>query len=133
MAFRAALVVVLTLLATACGGGPGSYSADEVREAFSTEGYELVEPPPDPSGFALNPWESSGHVLLAPRDGSGFKVYVGDASADEASTEASFEAWRANVLVLSDGELAAQDRSRIRVALEGLPDRGSPVVLGESG
>jgi hypothetical protein len=132
MRIRLLLLAVLALLVASCGSGDDSYSADEVRAAFETEGYELVEPPPDPSGFALNPWETGGHVVLAPSDGTAFKVYVGEASAAEATPgDAEFEVARANVLVISDGELAVADRERIRTVLEGLPDRGSPVVLAE--
>lgn len=129
MPFRLTLVALLAALAASCGGGDDSYTADEVRAAFETEGYELVEPPPDPSGFALNPWDTGEHVVLAPSDGTAFKVYVGEARAEEATqAEADFEVARANVLVLADGELDAADRERVRAVLEGLPDRGSAVV-----
>lgn len=130
MPSRLTLVAVLAVFATSCGGGDDSYTADEVRAAFETQGFELVEPPPDPAGFVLNPWDTGQHVVLAPSDGTAFKVYVGEASAAEATQgEADFEVSRANVLVLSDGELEAADRERIRAVLEGLPDRGSPVML----
>jgi hypothetical protein len=130
VAFRLALVALLSLFAVACGnGGPDAYTVEEIRAAFETQGYELVEPPPDPSGFALNPWEETGHVVLAPEDGAGFKVYIGEASAEEATAEADFEAHRANVLVLSEGALPEEHQERVRTVLEALPDRGSDAVV----
>jgi hypothetical protein len=130
VAFRLTLVALLTAFAAGCGTGSDSYNVDEIRAAFETEGYELVEPPPDPSGFALNPWEEGAHVVLAPSDGTAFKVYIGELSADEASAEAEFEAQRANVLVLSEGALPEEHQEKVRAVLESLPDRGSAVVVG---
>ena len=130
MLFRLTLVALLSTVAVACGsGGPDAYTVEEIQAAFETEGYELVEPPADPSGFALNPWDETGHVVLAPDDGAAFKVYIGEASAEDATAEADFEAHRANVLVLSESALAEEHEERIRTVLEALPDRGSDVVV----
>lgn len=128
---RVLLVAGLVVLAAACGLGSDRYSVEDTRAAFESEGYELVEPPPDPSGFALNPWESGEPVVLAPSDGASFKVYIGETDAEEAlaAEGPEFQAHRANVLVVSEGELVESHRTRIRTALEELPDRGSPVVL----
>jgi hypothetical protein len=41
----------------------------------------------------------------------------------------SFDALRANVMVVSDGGLSKQERRRIRDALDDLPDRGDAVSV----
>ena len=117
------LIVLATLLLASCGGDADTYTVEQARAAFETEGYELVEPPPDPSGFALNPWETGEHVVLAPSDGALFRVYVGESGAEEAAAGAgpALQAYRGNVLVLSTGDLDAALQQRIRAALEALP------------
>jgi hypothetical protein len=130
------LAGVAVVLLTSCGASD-TYDAEEARAAFETQGWVLVEPPPDPAGSALNPLESGKPTFLAPRDGAPFFVFVGTATdADDvwAGYEPdhgprTFDARRANVLVLSDHSLDASQRRQIRAALAALPDRGSPVVV----
>ena len=117
------LIVLATLLLASCGGDPETYTVEQTRAAFETEGYELVEPRPDPSGFALNPWETAEHAVLAPSDGALFRVYVGESAAEEAAAVEgpALQAYRGNVLVLSTGDIDAAVQRRIRAALEALP------------
>ena len=131
-----ALLAGVAVLLTSCGASD-TYNAEEARAAFETQGWVLVEPPPDPSGSALNPLESGKPTFLTPREGAPFFVFVGTATdADDvwAGYEPdhgprAFDARRANVIVLSDQRLDASQRRQIRAALAALPDRGSPVVV----
>jgi hypothetical protein len=59
-----------------------------------------------------------------------------DAAADKAwgdydsqQTSDSFDARRANVVVISDSGLAVRQRQRVLGAMSSLPDRGAPVVI----
>ena len=45
--------------------------------------------------------------------------------------EGSFDARRANVIVISDEGLAPKDQARVKAALAVLPDRGSPVLVNK--
>lgn len=136
MRIRCALLAGVAVVLTSCGGSD-AYSVDEARAAFETQGWALVEPPPDPAGSGLNPLESGQPTFLAPRDGAAFFVFIGTAADAEdvwAGYEPdhgprTFDARRANVLVLSDHRLDASQRRQIRAALVALPDRGSPVVV----
>ncbi|HWG57285.1 MAG TPA: hypothetical protein VNT58_12280, partial [Gaiellaceae bacterium] len=69
--------------------------------------------------------------------GQPFLVVVGsDGAVDDGwrdyssqQTRDSFDARRANVLVISDSGLAPAQRERVLAALSSLPDRGAAVVV----
>lgn len=133
----AVLAIALFAGATsACGGGAQTYSVEETMGAFARQGYALVRPDSSrfryvPEGVAL----PSG--LLVPKSDESLLVFVvRDSEADAAWSDYerlqdadSFDARRANVVVLSDDGSPAGVRKRILLALAGLPDRGSPVEV----
>jgi hypothetical protein len=127
--FRSLFVVGSVVLVAACGGGSDTYTVDEVRAAFAEQGYELGDPPPDPSGSALNVWESEDVIVLTPQDGTPFFVFVGDAGAaqdlwlqyDSDVGPEWLDERRGNVVVFSDSDLDASQEARVRSALAMLP------------
>jgi hypothetical protein len=129
---RFAVVASVALGVAGCGSSR-TYSVDEVIASFAKSGYPLVMIElPRGSHAAI---EGS---VLRPRDGGEVMVIVlSDAEAREAwadfvrlSPDAdSFDALRANVMVVSDGGLGKQERQRIRGALDDLPDRGDAVSI----
>jgi hypothetical protein len=76
-------------------------------------------------------------AFLVPKSGPSFIVVVAnDAEADRAWSDYerfqdadSFDARRANVVVVSDAGPPAREQRRIVAALAALPDRGSPVEI----
>jgi hypothetical protein len=132
LAFLATFVAMLA----ACGGSSSSYSIEEAQEAFAEHGYVLVDPPPDPAGFAPNPWQTGEPKAFVPEGGPAFFVFVGEvedpeelwAQHDADHGPATFDARRGNVIVVSDGALAASDRDGVLAALEALPGGGDVVV-----
>ena len=115
-----------------CRGERPAYSTEEVVEAFQRQGYTLAASQfPEESAAARE-----GH-LLTPRGGQPFLVVVGsDGAVDDGwrdyssqQTLDSFDARRANVLVISDSGLAPAQRERVLAALSSLPDRGAAVVV----
>ena len=76
-------------------------------------------------------------AYLVPKSGPNFVVVVAnDAEADQAWSDYerlqdadSFDARRANVVVVSDDGPPAREQKRIVAALAALPDRGSPVEI----
>jgi hypothetical protein len=75
--------------------------------------------------------------VLIPCGGQPFIVIVvSDATANKAwsayesqPTSDSFDARRANVVVISDSGLAIRQRDRVLAAMSALPDRGAAVVI----
>jgi hypothetical protein len=130
---RGLAVVAGVALGVAGCGSSRTYSVDEVVASFAENGYPLVMIElPRGSRAAV---EGSA---LRPRDGGEVMVFVGsDAEAKEVWADFvrvgpdadSFDALRANVMVVSDGGLTKQERRRIREALDDLPDRGDAVSV----
>jgi hypothetical protein len=125
---RLTLAAFLVLLAAACGGSE-TYSVQDAQEAFEASGYALVDPAADPTGSALNVWESEDVTALVPEDGAPFVVFVGDPGAagdlwDEQRDggSAAFDARQGNVRVMAESELEAPHDERVRAALEALAD-----------
>jgi hypothetical protein len=139
-------VLVATVLAaaglvTSCGTS-ATYGVDETQDAFEQHGYVLYEgSPPTPAGADLNPYRTGNPTILLPRGDAPFFVFIGAASDTERvwsmyqsqQGAGTFDARRANVLVISDSGLSAADRKRVRAALGSLPDRGSPVHVAPAG
>jgi hypothetical protein len=135
---RPLLVILATFVAvlSGCGEDSRSYSIEEAQSAFAEHGYVLVDPPPDPAGFAPNPWQTGEPKAFVPERGPDFFVFVGDVEDRDAlwtqydpdHGPQAFSAQRGNVLVLSDSPLAAEDRERVGSALEALPGGGDVVV-----
>lgn len=130
------LAVVAVVSTSACGGASQTYSSEETKTAFAREGLVLVVPDEArfryvPEGVAL---PSS---LLVPESDESFLVFVARDSDAEAAwpdyerqqDDDSFDARRANVVVVSDDGPPAPTRKRILAALAALPDRGSPVEI----
>jgi hypothetical protein len=130
---RGLAVVAGVALGVAGCGSSRTYSVDEVVSSFAKSGYPLVTIElPRGSRAAI---EGSA---LRPLDGGEVMVFVGsDAEAREAWADFvrvgpdadSFDALRANVMVVSDGGLSKHERRRIRDALDDLPDRGDAVSV----
>ena len=126
MAIRVTLAALLVLLVSACGGSD-AYSVDETQQAFDANGYVLVDPAANPSGSALNVWESEEVRVLVPESGGAFFGFIGDpeAAADlwsqyDPDGSPAFDERQANVRVMADTELQAADAERVRSALEQL-------------
>ncbi len=126
---RLVLASTAAVLLAGCGGGSGSYSAEQAQSAFAEQGYVLVEPPPDPAGIAPNPWQTDAPMAFVPRRGPAFFVFVGEV-ADPEEVWAHFDPdhgsttvdeRQGNVAVMSDTALSATHRERIRAALASLP------------
>jgi hypothetical protein len=125
-------VLAIVLSASGCGGSSQTYSVEEASAAFARHGYVLVTPQ-----FAEDSPAREGEAILAPQDDAGFVVVVTtDSEADSVwpdfermQDDDSFDARRANVAVFSDDGPSAGDRAKVLAALNGLPDRGSPVLV----
>jgi hypothetical protein len=128
---------VLALSISGCGSSL-TYSTDDANRAFGRHGIQLVSVDdgllPPRNGARLVP---SGEGLLQPRSGEDFLVLVvSDGEANKAwsayvavgPAADSFDARRANVLVISDEGVGADARRRILSALAALPDRGDKVA-----
>ena len=131
MVRRLAVVATVALAVAGCGSSQ-TYSVDEVIASFAKSGYPLVMSEL-PRGYAA----IEGNVLR-PRDGGDVMVLVlSDAEARQDWADFvrlgpdadSFDALRANVMVVSDEGLSKQERQRIRDALDDLPDRGDAVSI----
>jgi hypothetical protein len=132
---RVLMVAVLAFVAAGCGERRATYDRDEVVDAFKRHGYTLG------SGYTFGPPRGSAAAhdgdLLAPRGGAEFIVLViSDAAADDAwhvyesqPTFHSFDARRANVVVISDSGLRLIQRRRVLDALSSLPARGAAVMI----
>jgi hypothetical protein len=127
MIFRLTLAACLALLAVGCGGSD-TYTVEDAQEAFEANGYVLVDPASDPSGSALNVWESEDVTVLAPEGGTSFFVFIGDPDAAgdlwtqyDADGSPRFDEREGNVRVMADRELETADEERVRAALEALP------------
>ena len=127
MTIRVCLVTVLVGLAAACGGGSDTYTVEEAQDAFEANGFVLVDPAADPSGSALNVWESEDVSVLASEGGTSFFVFVGDpdAAADlwsqyDTDGTPTFDEQQGNVRVMAAGELRPQDEERVRASLDAL-------------
>jgi hypothetical protein len=125
-------IAVLTIAVAGCGGESATYSTEEVVDAFQRQRYTLiVRALPEETATARE------GDLLAPSGGQPFLVIVAsDAAADEAwpdyesqQTRDSFDARRANVVMISDSGLGIAQRERVLAALSSLPDRGAAVVI----
>jgi hypothetical protein len=133
---RLAVVCLAVATLAACGGESASFSIEEAQEAFAEQGYTLVDPPPDPAGFAPNPWQTGEPKAFVPEGGPAFFVFVGEvedpeelwAQHDSDHGPATFDARKGNVIVVSDAALAASDRDGVLAALEALPGGGDVVV-----
>jgi hypothetical protein len=129
---RRFLVIAAFSFAVAGWGDRPTYSTDEVIDTFEQHGFTLIAH--ELSDQATVAAEGD---LLAPRGGQPFIVIVAsDAAADEAwghyesqQPSDSFDARRANVVVISDSGLALRQRQRVLAAMSSLPDRGAAVVI----
>jgi hypothetical protein len=126
MTIRVTLAALLVLVASACGGSD-AYSVDETQRAFDDHGYVLVDPAVNPSGSALNIWDSEEVTVLVPESGAAFFVFVGDPDAAgdlwskyDPDGSPAFDESQANVRVMADSELETADAERVRSALEEL-------------
>jgi hypothetical protein len=134
-----ALALIAVAASASCGGDSQTYSLEETKAAFARHGYVLVHPGP-----AQFPNVPEGVVIpesyLVPKAGPRFMVIVGsDAEADAAWRDYdrlqdadSFDACRANIVVVSDDGPPARERRRVLAALATLPDRGLPVEIAGS-
>ena len=133
---RVLLLAALAIVAAGCGTS-ATYDIDEVVDAFKRHGFTLR------SGYPFGPTRETVGAhdgdLLVPtsRSGADFIVLVvSNAAADEAwrsyesqQTPHSFDARRANVVVLSDSGLSTSQRRRLLGALWSLPSKGVPVTV----
>ena len=131
---RLSVVAVAAAVALAgCGGGTDepTYSRAEVEKAFADHGLALREAP------ALQE-AGENDTILVPRKPSPLVVIVGktDEEAEEGfealvsqQTADTYDARRANVVAFSDDRVSAAVRTRIRAALDALPDRGAAVTV----
>jgi hypothetical protein len=137
-----AMKSVLAALAAATVGLAGcgtaeTYNADEVRVAFAKAGYTLHEPSTPASVAAAEQFGTRVPTILLPIGGEPFTVFVGTITdAEEVwfryqsqQGDGTFDARRANVIVISDSGLTSAQRAQVRAALEALPDRGGPVQI----
>lgn len=112
---RLLTVALLTVAVAGCGGDGATYSTEEVVEAFRQQGYMLTVPTTLPEGF-----DAGEGDLLTPKGWQPFMVIVGtNEEAGEAwpsfesqQTEESFDARRANVIVISDAAVRAVGRPK---------------------
>jgi hypothetical protein len=124
-------------MVSGCGSSP-TYSADTIKGAFSHHGLPLVsvtdQIPHTSNGSGL---ATSGKAAFVTRNGEDFLVLVlSDGEADKAweayvavgPDSRSFDARRANVLVIADDGVSAEARKRIVSALSALPDYGDKVA-----
>jgi hypothetical protein len=119
-------------------GSSPTYSADAAKRAFSRHGLPLVAVTDQLSqtrnGRAL---ATSADAAFMARSGEDFLVLVlSDGEADKAWSayvavgrhSDSFDARRANVLVIADDGVSPDTRKRIVAALASLPDHGDRVA-----
>ncbi len=131
----------LCLLASGCGNSD-TYSADDVTQAFSRQRLDLSPLANDELGSRKAGLNASGAKLFQPRRledyyvvivlpddvaAKAWRAYV--AAGPDANT---FNARRANVLVIADDGVSADTRKRILAALAALPDRGDKVTTLEA-
>ena len=129
---RRFIAIALLTIATAGCGESATYSTEEVANAFQRHGYTLVVRALPQATVAAREGD-----LLTPRGGQPFIVIVAsNRAADETwsdyesqQTRESFDARRANVVVISDSGLAPRQRTRVLAALSSLADRGAAAVI----
>jgi hypothetical protein len=137
---RAILCVVASavcLVASGCGSSD-TYSADDVTQAFGGQRLELSPLANDELGSRQAGLDASGAKLFQPRRLEDYYVVI--VLPDDVAAKAwrayvaagadanTFNARRANVLVIADDGVRAETRTRIVAALAALPDRGDKVV-----
>ena len=124
-------------MGSGCGSSP-TYSADTAKRAFSRQGLPLV-PVTDQMSQTRNGRRlaTSGEAAFMTRSGEDFLVLIlSDGNADKAwaayvalgPDSDSFDARRANVLVIADDGVSADARKRIVAALASLPNHGDRVA-----
>jgi hypothetical protein len=127
----------ICLLLPGCGSSR-TYNADELKREFDAHGVELVTP----ADRWLQPrWVdliTNADQVLQPRSREDFLVLVlSEAHAKKAWSALvtlgpdsdSFDARRANVLVIADDGVSPDTRRRILSALGALPDHGDRVEI----
>jgi len=132
-----AAACLVALMVSGCGSSP-TYSTEAAQRAFSRHGLPLVsvtdQMPHTSNGSGLATLRNAAFVT---RNGEDFLVLVlSDSHADKAwdayvavgPHSDSFDARRANVLVIADNGVSADARKRIVAALASLPDHGDRVA-----
>ena len=128
------LLAAVVALAPGCGDPARTYSIDEAKQAFADHGFVLVgQRPPGESvpieGLYFSRGTEGEFLLVVPTDAEaddGWRDY------DRMQDGDTFDARRANVVVISDSGLTAPGRRRVMAALRSLPDRGSDVDIAGS-
>ena len=133
---RVLVLAALAVVAAGCGTS-ATYDTDEVVHAFKRHGFALRNG--YPFGSARETVDAHDGDLLIPtrRSGADFIVLViSNAAADDAwrayesgQTPDSFDARRANVMVISDTGLSTSHRRRVLGALSSLRSHGAPVMV----
>jgi hypothetical protein len=133
---RVLLLAVLAIVAAGCGTS-ATYDTDEVVDAFKRHGFTLRNGYPFDSARETVDAHDGDLLIPTPRSRAEFIVLVlSNAAADDAwrayepgQTPDSFDARRANVMVISDTGLSTSQRRRALGALSSLPSHGAPVMV----
>jgi hypothetical protein len=133
---RALLLTTLAIVAAGCGKS-ATYDTDEVVAAFKRHGLTLRNGYPFGSTREIVDAHDGDLLIPTPRSRAEFIVLViSNAAADDAwrdyepqQTPDSFDARRANVMVISDSGLSTSQRRRVLGALSSLASKGAPLMV----
>ena len=133
---RVLLLAALAVVAAGCGTN-ATYDTDEVVHVFEQHGFTLRSGYPFGSTRETVDAHDGDLLMPTPRSRAEFIVLVSsNAAADDAwqvyesqQTPDSFDARRANVMVISDTGLSMSQRRRVLGALSSLPSHGAPVMV----